>query len=561
MKFLKKHKVFILLVLLLCVVQFFYIKEKQGFHEDEIFSYGSSNYKYDNVFRSYGYAQANYDYLYTHLLEGDIITKTKNLWNFLFHQEQYESNYDPTLKAEIPTWQDNEQALRYLTIQNEDTFNYFSVYFNQLQDVHPPLFYFFVHFFSCFTPNHFTKYTIFFLNLFFFIGTLIVLYKTILLFSNKKWANLATIFYGLSMGAISTVMFQRMYMMLTFFTLLYLYYALKYIKKKAFTKKDFFLWGTSITLGFLTQYYFAIFAVITFFVLACLFIKEKDYSSLKKVFLTHLLAALIGILLFPSSIEDIFFSYRGIGGGQDRTKSTFEMLLYFLNSFLTSFSLPLILFIILSILGITYIIWKRKKIQNIFKEKTFWLLSIPILFVLLIVSKMSPFLGENYTSRYVMFLLPILVLLTIYLLTHFKEKRIFPLSIILIFLININGLVFHTPTYLYKENKEALNLAEEYQEDSLIYIYDNYFTHLSSLPEFLKYEKTLIINHNIYDFTKLQNDGYLNNQNEVILCIKNWLNTEELLNKVLENTHFTKAELLLSLDGEVQANYYKLTIN
>ena len=93
-----------------------------------------------------------------------------------------------------------------------------------------------------------------------------------------------------------------------------------------------------------------------------------------------------------------------------------------------------------------------------------------------------------------------------------------------------------------------------------IYIYDNYFTHLNSLPEFLKYEKTLIINHNIYDFTKLQNDEYLNNQNEVILCIKNWLNTEELLNKVLENTHFTKAELLLSLTGEVEANYYKLSV-
>ena len=65
----KENKIFIILVLILSSICFFYINQKQGFHEDEIFSYGSSNYKYDNVFRSYGYAQANYAYLYTNLLQ------------------------------------------------------------------------------------------------------------------------------------------------------------------------------------------------------------------------------------------------------------------------------------------------------------------------------------------------------------------------------------------------------------------------------------------------------------------------------------------------------------
>ena len=159
-----------------------------------------------------------------------------------------------------------------------------------------------------------------------------------------------------------------------------------------------------------------------------------------------------------------------------------------------------------------------------------------------------------------MFLLPVFVLLIIYLLSHFKAKYLYLSSVIIVALISLNGLLFHTPTYLYKENAQALELAQKYQNDSLIYIYDNYFTHLSSLPEFLKYQKTLIINHNIYDFTSLQSDEYLQSQSEIILCIKNWLNTEELLNKVLANTHFTKAELLLSLTGEVEANYYKLSV-
>ena len=562
MTWMKENKIFVGLVLVLSCVCLFFIGQKQGFHEDEIFSYGSSNYKYDNVFRSYGYAQANYDYLYTNLLQGDFFTQAKNFWNFLFHSSQYETSYDPVLKAEVPTWQDKEQALKYLTIQKEDTLNFFSVWFNQLEDVHPPLFYFLVHIFSCFTPNHFTKYTIFFLNLFFFIGTLYILYKIILFFAPKKWANLAVFFYGISMGAISTVMFQRMYMMLTSFTLFYLYYSLKFLKEKNFTKKDFFLWGMSICLGFLTQYYFAIFAVILFLVLAGYFMKKKEYSSLKKMFLVHLIAAFIGILIFPSSIEDIFFSYRGIGGGSDRTKSILEMLLYFLNSILHSFSIPIWFFLLFIFLGIGHIIWNRKKLNlDFFKEKTIWILIIPIFLVLLIVSKMSPFLGEDYTSRYVMFLLPILVITIIYLLSRSKNQKIFIGSTLVILFLSGFGLLTEKPTYLYEKNEKVLALAEEYQEDSFIYIYDNYFTHLSSLPEFLTYQKTLILNHNIYDFSLLQKDEYLNSQTEVILCIKNWLNTEELLNKVLENTHFTEATLLLSIKEDINADYYKLTVS
>ena len=562
MTWMKENKIFVGLVLVLSCVCLFFIGQKQGFHEDEIFSYGSSNYKYDNVFRSYGYAQANYDYLYTNLLQGNFFTQAKNFWNFLFHSSQYETSYDPVLKAEVPTWLDKEQALKYLTIQKEDTLNFFSVWFNQLEDVHPPLFYFLVHIFSCFTPNHFTKYTIFFLNLFFFIGTLYILYKIILFFASKKWANLAVFFYGISMGAISTVMFQRMYMMLTFFTLFYLYYSLKFLKEKNFTKKDFFLWGMSICLGFLTQYYFAIFAVILFLVLAGYFIKKKEYSSLKKMFLVHAIGAFIGILIFPSSIEDIFFSYRGIGGGSDRTKSTLEMLLYFLNSILHSFSIPIWFFLLFIFLGIGYVIWNRKKLNlDFFKEKTIWILIIPIFLVLLIVSKMSPFLGEDYTSRYVMFLLPILVITIIYLLSRSKNQKIFIGSTLVILFLSGFGLLTEKPTYLYEKNEKVLALAEEYQEDSFIYIYDNYFTHLSSLPEFLTYQKTLILNHNIYDFSLLQKDEYLNSQTEVILCIKNWLNTEELLNKVLENTHFTEATLLLSIKEDINADYYKLTVS
>ena len=61
---LKTNKYIILTIVLLCSLMFFFINQKHGFHEDEIFSYGSSNYKYDNVFRWFGYAEAGQDILY-----------------------------------------------------------------------------------------------------------------------------------------------------------------------------------------------------------------------------------------------------------------------------------------------------------------------------------------------------------------------------------------------------------------------------------------------------------------------------------------------------------------
>ena len=41
---------FIITLIILSLIMIYFINQKEGFHEDEIFSYGSSNYKYDNLF-------------------------------------------------------------------------------------------------------------------------------------------------------------------------------------------------------------------------------------------------------------------------------------------------------------------------------------------------------------------------------------------------------------------------------------------------------------------------------------------------------------------------------
>lgn len=521
-KYLKENKFIILTIIVLCGLMFFFINQKQGFHEDEIFSYGSSNYKYDNVFRWFGYAEANQDILYNQVLQGNFIKRIDNLVKFIKDPNQFQKN--EILAQEIPTFRTKDDALDYLAIQQEDIFNYFSVYYNQSRDVHPPLFYFLVHFTSTLFYNQFSKYIIFALNLLFFIGTLITIKKIMDKLNHKELTIPTMILYGASMGAISTVMFQRMYMMLTFFSLLYLYYIIKFIKDD-FKIKDKFFFVLTIICGFLTQYYFCIYIVLIFLILAIYLLVNKQLKKCWDFFKPHILAAIIGILFYPFCIEDIFFSYRGIGSTDNKTNTFLENLQYYGEQIINLFSLQNIFIILIAIL-IIVLIYKiiKKQLPKIQRQDKLNLtvIILPIIIFIVIVSKIAPFLGENYTSRYIMLLFPIIAIASFYIISFIfnNKKTLFIVTLIISLCLSINGLINSTPVYLYKDYGKVMELAQENADKYFVYVFDNYFTHLNSMPEFETYKESLILNKNIHDFKLLDNEK-LNNENEFILCIKN----------------------------------------
>ena len=50
----KKQKlVLVVVIFIMCLVMLLFINQKEGYHPDEIFSYGSSNSRYENIFWSY----------------------------------------------------------------------------------------------------------------------------------------------------------------------------------------------------------------------------------------------------------------------------------------------------------------------------------------------------------------------------------------------------------------------------------------------------------------------------------------------------------------------------
>ena len=556
MKYLKENKFIILTIVILCGLMFYFINQKQGFHEDEIFSYGSSNYKYDNVYRWFGYAEANQDILYKQVLTGSLSNRINNLIKYKTNIEQF--NKDEILSKETPTWKYKDEALEYLSIQKEDIFNYFSVYQNQARDVHPPFFYYLVHLTSTLFYNNFTKYIVFSINLVFFIGVLLIIKKIVEALNHKELVIPTMILYGASMGCISTVMFQRMYMMVTFFSILYLYFIIKFIKND-FKIKDKFWFILTIILGFLTQYYFCIYIVLIFIILSIYLLLNKKYKKWFDFLKLHVISALIGIVIYPFCIEDIFFSYRGIGSSEAKTKIFLESLQYYGNQLIDLFGLQNIIYLL--IIGLIIAVIHKINKKEILKNKlNIIVIFLPIILFIMTISKIAPFLGENYTSRYMMLLFPVISIAILYILTFLfdNKKTIFIVGLSISLLLSINGLYNNTPVYLYKDYEKAMELAKDNSDKYFVYVFDNYFTHLSSLPEFNTYKASLILNKNIHDF-EILNNKELNESNEFILCIKNWLNKDETLDLVLEKSGYKNYEVLLELNSDVESTYYKIT--
>lgn len=554
---------FIITIIIISLVMVYWINQKEGFHEDEIFSYGSSNYNLDNVFQRYGEKDEINQIIFDKILVGNVVD---NIKFYLTNPNQFMKEYNNLVKQEKPIWKTKQEAQEYLTIGKADVLNYFSVYYNQSRDVHPPLFYFVVHLVSSIFFGMFSKYIIFLINLIFLILSFIMLRKILKLIDKQYLSIPLVILYGLSIGTISTVIFLRMYQMLVFFILLSLYLHIKIIKNEFdIDKKTRNILIVTTILGFLTQYYYCIFAFFEFLVLVILLLRIKKYDKLKKYIKYHIVSAIIGIALFPASIYHIFFSYRGIGAG---VKSGLGNIGIYLTELCYAFSINEILalgfILILMCITIIFMIKKKRKLSST-KKDIFTILIIPTILSFFVICLISPQMKDNTIIRYISIIIPLVSMITILILDKIisifikNEKNInFMVILILVGILSIYGLVTSEPRYLYKGYNQILDIARENKDLHYIYICDNNFTYLSALPEFLVYDETMIINNNLDNLEQLKNDEELNNQDSIILNIKKWLDCDKILKDIIDYTKFNNYEILYD-SNELESIIYKLT--
>ena len=204
------------------------------------------------------------------------------------------------------TWISGDKIKNMLTVSNDEILRYDTVYYNQTQDVHPPLYYFLLHTASVLSFGNFTKWTGIVLNIIIFIGICGVLYiigKKI--FKSTIWSLVLVAIYGVSTGGVFSTIFIRMYELLIFFVLLYLNKVIDILKKniienESISKKDMVELVTIFVFGMFTHYHFII-----------MLLKKVKISRILTYIGINILGLLIYSIIYPSFYNHMFGTHRG----------------------------------------------------------------------------------------------------------------------------------------------------------------------------------------------------------------------------------------------------------
>ena len=216
------------------------------------------------------------------------------------------------------TWISGDKIKNMLTVSNDEILRYDTVYYNQTQDVHPPLYYFLLHTASALSFGNFTKWTGIVLNIIIFIGICGILYiigKKI--FKSTIWSLVLVAIYGVSTGGVFSTIFIRMYELLIFFVLLYLNKVIDILKKniienKSISKKDMVELVAIFVLGMLTHYHFIIISVLISAILfIIMLLKKVKISRILTYVGINILGLLIYSMIYPSFYIHMFGTHRG----------------------------------------------------------------------------------------------------------------------------------------------------------------------------------------------------------------------------------------------------------
>lgn len=529
----RREIMIIALIALMCGVIFFYQTQKTGFHEDEIYTAASAVNPYDGLFTTYGEKDTATKVFEKYIYDDNIFTEIKNAVHFGLNYDDYADEINKLKSKEHPVWKTRESAQKYVTLSSDNYLNFRALYINQTKDNHPPLYYTLVHFSSMLFGGQFSKYTAFCVNLAAFIASCFVLRRILELIGKERLSAAALLLYGLSAGCISMVIFQRMYMLMTLFVMLYFYLSVKLYKDDFELRPRFVLaLGAVTVLGFLTQYFFAVYAFFIFAMLIIKMIKDKRLRTALKYLGYHALYAVIGVVLFVPSIYHLLFTERGLSNLSN--SGYFDNLIKYIRHLMYSFTVRdntavMILVGVAAVAGIIYL-YRRSGEKFVVA-----LTVIPGILFFLVTVKMTSY----QELRYIMPVLPFAALTVILILDgllNCENKNV--LILLIAAALSLNGLVFSEPKFLYKEYGECLDIAREYSDHSFIYVYDNVFNHIQSLPEMMIYEKTMIINPYFDQEKYFIEDAQLNSENSYILCIKSYMDNERILQNIRDNTDF-----------------------
>ena len=481
--------------------------QKKGFFVDELWGYGLAN-----------------SYYHPHIYSDDV-----------FDKEEYLSP---------------EYFKDYLEVSYEDAFKYGSVFYNQSQDAHPPLFYCVIHTISSFFRNTFSKWYGIIPNIIYFIVSGVGVYiLSLSIIRNKYVSLLPVIFWGFSTQTVSYTILVRMYMMFTMFAVLNTLLHKRYLADGADWDKKLFIGLFFVNLGgCLTQYYYYIFAFFfsAFTVFIMLFKKQwKQIFLYSAVMLSSVISA---VIIFPGIINT--FKHNRGGEAIDNlvsTRSLLELLKEYLDNIndkilygwnkwlIILIMIGIVLFVILGVINNL-----DKTLKNLLLRVN-WLVVVigfVIFFYMMIIIKISPFIADRYYYP----IMPLVWILVVYWIYkgfgYLKYGTYFSVCIMLLItsVTVIQGYKNNKIMYQYKNQGTVMKNLEDFKNASCIYIIDNrQYTAVVHSLELQNFSEIKVIDVSKVD---LMNTEIHDQTPYMVAYIDERLNQEEIINQICQKTKY-----------------------
>lgn len=432
--------------------------------------------------------------------------------NFLFFDEVFSypaANNVESIGFEFPQneWMDSTWFDSYMSVDTEHRFDYSIPYGNQASDVHPPLFYFFLHTASSLMPGEFSFFSGLSFNILFFIVSSIVLYflgKEV--FESQVCGIVTAFLYAVSYGGLNTMVYIRMYMLMTMMALLHILVYLKYFEQKKVPVKGYAFLLLTMLGGVLSQYYFLFIAFALGVWYTLKFILEKRYQTLLKYLGIILASVGVSLAIWPSMIRHLFGGVRGKEAqGNLLTFNGYFSDLQEMIRILNNEMFTKMLFVILAgmalLLVINYVKGHRAAKDFLYKIAV---VAFVCSIYLLLVTKLAPYQVE----RYVMPLYPLVYLLVVCgcmkLLSGLIPQKFAAAICILGFAgLSLIHIFLSGVPYTYEKNHDNIErfaITEEYGDGYALYISDNGECHQFYSAQVLKKYRSY---YHVYDLNSI----------------------------------------------------------
>lgn len=476
------------IILLQVGVMIYYGYQKEGYYGDGVWQFELANRSYHNEGR-----------------------------NHLRHNPYYYNN-----------WHSYSYYWENIIVRDDQIFRYDITYDNTTRNVHPPLSYFITHTISSMFPETLSKWYGISTNIIFFILAIILLYKiSNLIFKDNiiKW--LPILLWGFSIVSISVTILIRMYIMLTFAGLLFVYIYINYIHDKEITNKAMFLTIVATYLGCMSQYYFLIFAFIFTFIISVIKFLRQRYKEMFQYGLSVTTGVALLFVTYPAAYNHIFGDgYRGkeaFENAEDITSipSNLKKLFNYTITDLLGGSIGKYLLYLLTFILICFLFnklickvtitslnggklvkfnfdWFNKKEVSISLVSTNFIVVV-ITITILLYMVMIALVSSASNMRYIYLIQPLFGMTFIYwfyifIKTFNFDNRITQclLSVIVVFIV-VLGFKNSTPSYLYPNDKYMMEYAKENSSIPVITVSKSSFLLISNYLEFSKYDSGILM--------------------------------------------------------------------